>query len=503
MRAKKKQAIGLSIGQSKIALAEAELDPEGAVRVSYSGVADTPEGAVENGRITNPAAVAQAIRGMLSSSNLDAVKEVSLAIPDEGSVTRLQTLPSMSRTEALEALRGEVENYAVLAGGEPLIDFQVTKGSPDAAGQQMEVLYVATTEELVSSYLTTMEAANLKASSIEIKPLAILRAYTNFLSQTNEGDLPEADSDKPLVIAVIEENLGIIIIARKENIDFIHDIEIGSDNLQNDNGIRELSRELRSSVDYYQNTLSPGEKIEHVILFSDNEALTDIAERIKELLRLSVSAYSLSELAAAGAAMREVKKEAGTTINFLLTSRGSEVVSLRKRVVMLLVVALSAVLLALGARFLLQMQAESVEAELISLQERQAISEAQALQHIPLLQAGVSSLKAQIEVTNAAMNSITWGDQAKLMEEIRRVIPRNVWLINLRWSGSTVNFEGFGLTWQDAFDFRTALLDYSPYFSSVAIGYIRDVEIGNREVARFQFQCGIRRDLLGRGVKQE
>jgi Tfp pilus assembly protein PilN len=264
-----------------------------------------------------------------------------------------------------------------------------------------------------------------------------------------------------------------------------------------------LVRELRSSVDYYQNTLSPDEKIEQVILFSDNEALTDIAERVKELLELSLSAHGLSELAATGAAIREVRKDAGTTINFLLTSRGTEVVSLRKRAVMLLFVTLSVALLALGARTLLQMQAESVEAELISLQERQAISEAQALQHIPLLRRAVSSLNAQIDVTNAAMNSITWGDQAKLMEEIRRVIPDNVWLINLRWSGSNVTFEGFGLTWQDAFDFRTALLDHSPYISSLDIDYISDVEIGNREVARFQFQCGIRRDLLGRDAKQE
>ena len=88
MSRRRKQAVGLCIGSHKIAVAQVHADAEGTVKVDRVSAIDTPDNAVYQGKITNPAAVAQAIRALLAQMDIGGVKEVSLAIPDEGSITR-------------------------------------------------------------------------------------------------------------------------------------------------------------------------------------------------------------------------------------------------------------------------------------------------------------------------------------------------------------------------------------------------------------------------------
>ena len=66
MSRRNKQAVGLCIGSHKIAVAVAHTDAGGAVEVDRVSVIDTPDNAIYQGKITNPAAVAQAIRALLA-----------------------------------------------------------------------------------------------------------------------------------------------------------------------------------------------------------------------------------------------------------------------------------------------------------------------------------------------------------------------------------------------------------------------------------------------------
>jgi Tfp pilus assembly protein PilN len=501
MRGKKKGNIGLSIGPRKIALAEVHTEETGVV-VDRVGIADTPEDALEAGRVADPEALSRAIRELMVSTDTVKINQVSLAITDEGSVTRMLEMPPMSRGETLEALLSEVENYAALAGSHPVIDFQTPEG--ETVGQPVEVLFVAAAKDSVDSYLSAVEAINLRASAMETKPLAALRAVTNL-----PGNLPETQPDQPFMLVTIEENVGMIIIVRDKTVRFIHDMEIGTGNLQSERDFRETVRELRSSVDYYHNTFTDEGRIENIVLLTDGSEGVDAREILERLLGLpvaepgaasgdaEVASHPLSAYAAIGAATREAIRD-DSSVNLLSTGR-PWVASLRKRVVLLCVMVMFLAFLATGARVYVGMKADDVERDLITLQEQQKRVEAEAVTQIPVIQAGIESLKAQTEITDAAMKSVRWGDHAKLMEEVRSIIPKDVWLTSLSWSGNSVSFSGYGLspdaTWESVFRFRRALWA-APYFDPVDLNSISDAQIGGYPVARFQIQCGVIRDKL-------
>ena len=519
MSRRRKQAVGLCIGSHKIAVAQVHADAEGTVKVDRVSAIDTPDNAVYQGKITNPAAVAQAIRALLAQMDIGGVKEVSLAIPDEGSITRTQVLPPMSRSETLEALVGEVENYAVMAGGEPVIDFQTTDNAREAAGQQAEVVLVAIPRESFDAHLSTMEAANLRLSAMETASPAVLRALTNFPIHDAEDSPTQLRTDNPAMLVTIEENVSLVTILQGNDVRFIHNMEIGAKDLRGEMDFRrrELAREIQSSVDYYHSTFPDDGQVEKMVLLTDDSDMTGLHETLQSSLNLPViipqaavtltggaeegmAGNNLSMYAAIGAATRAYTADE-PSINLLLSSKGAEVASLRKRVVLLSVLVFSAALLAVGARVYLGLEADSVEQKLITLRSDQAISEAEASAHIPVIQTGVEALKSQTGAIDAAMDAIQWPNITRMFEEIRAIMPRSVWLIRLNWTSANVTFEGFGQSWDSVATFRDILLE-SPYFDPVKVRSETLVEISGQSVVRFRIQCGVEKwKLRGGGGK--
>jgi len=419
MRGKRKRAIGLSIGTRSLALAEINIGAEGEIEVGGLGFVDLPDGAVVRGRIVDPATVSRTIRELFAASQVDGAKEVSLAIADEGSITGLQVLPSMSRNETLEALMGEVENYAALAGGEPALGFRVTNEAVEGTEQRMEVLFLAAPQELVDLYKATMESANLDMSAMETISLAAIRAFTYF---TEQDEKASPTGNEPVMIVTIEKSGGMIIVILNGVIKFIHNIEMGSDKLQSERDFRELARELSTSANYYQNAFPTGGDIENIILSADEPNLADIGEKVGAFLDLSITipqmpgtaeeskaeeqaGHNLSAYAAIGAAMRATTRDAAA-INLLASSKKSGLMSLRKRVTLLLLIVFSVGLLSVGARYYIKSKADAVEQKLISLRAFQEMSETQAIADIVILQNGIAVLKTQTEISDAAVNSI-------------------------------------------------------------------------------------------------
>ncbi len=504
-----KRNIGLCIGSDKIAVAEVHTNTEGTVKVDRVSVIDTPDNAFYQGRITDPSSIARSIRGLLTEMHIGGVKSVSLAISDEGVITRMQTLPSMSRSETLEALIGEVENYAAMAGGEPAMAFQVADSMAEASGGQVELLFVATPRELLDSYISTMEVTNFKLVDMETTGLAAIRAITNLSGQSEQ-------TGKPVMLITIEENVGMVIILRGKDVQFVHNMESGTRDLRSEMDFRkrELAREINSSVEYYHNTFPDSGQIENAVLLIDGSDMDGFREILGSSLNLPITAPQvpvstmegaeektadsiLSAYAAIGAAIRMHIRDDGS-INLLSSSKRAEVTSLRKRVLLFSVVIFTTILLAVGARVYYVMEADAVEQDLILLQASQDVSEADAMAQIPVIRAGIKTLMSQIEATDSAMNSIQWPNITRMFEEIRAIIPRSVWLIRLSWTKGNVNFEGFGLDWDAVAMFRDVLLD-SPYFDPVVVKSITLVEISGRSTVRFRIQCGVKRDRLKGG----
>lgn len=519
MRGKRKRAVGLAIGSHKIALAEIDIDAEGIVDIIQTVVAETPSEAIINGRIANPAIISRAIRELFGSSSIYNTKELALAIPNIGVVTRLQILPSMSRSETLEALMGEVENYATLAVGEPVLDFQIISKADEASGIPMEVLFAAASRELINSYLSVMESININLTAMEPQSLAVIHALTNLSGKNNtDGHVEPLVGEEPAIAVIVEGNTGEVIIVQDKDIRFIHDIEIGGREPQAERYIQDLTRELRSTERYYQEMASTAENIENISLLSDGWDMPGLCDGLSESLNLPVTELqpprpatgkvadgettsNLSVYAAIGAAVRMANRdESGIDLS---SSKKSVAGSLRKWAVLLLLLISILGLMATSTRFVFRTKADSVEQELVSLRERQDISEAQAAAEISIIESSIAALKTQVDITDAAMNSIKWANCAKILEETKQIIPKSIWLTSLRWIGTdSVSFNGYGLSYDSVFKFRRSLLG-SPYFDTVKIIYIRSTQISEQATEQFEIRCGVKIEKLGGGMSKD
>jgi len=150
MLGKRKQIVGIYIGQRTIAIADVHVTAAGTMAVNKLAISEAPADAVYSDGISDVDAVSQAIQDLLVSNNIK-TRRAALAISADSVVARLLTLPEMPRNEMLEVLKGEVENYAILAGEQSVLDFQIVGRRAEGIGQKLETLVVAVSEPLLNS----------------------------------------------------------------------------------------------------------------------------------------------------------------------------------------------------------------------------------------------------------------------------------------------------------------------------------------------------------------
>lgn len=495
MLRKRRQTVGLYIGQRTIAMAHVRVAASGAMTIDRLATSDTPADAVDGAGISDVDAVSRAIRDLLAANSVK-TKHAALAISTDSIVARLLTLPQMPRNEMLTVLKGEVENYAVLTGEEPVLDFQIVDRKAEGIGQKLETLVVALSEPLLNSYVAAVESAtSLRLATVEAIPTAILRALTS------------GQQDQTILVS-IEESNGVIVGVSNGTIQFIHSIEIGRERLAEDEGFfEELLAELNSSLDYCNTKFRAEAAIREIALFMDGANSSYICEKLEERLDVSVVCpelekaadehieaqtidYGLSAYAAIGAASRVKTSDSDGNIN-LLSPQGATIIGLRKRVSVVFVCMIAMALLSICASSLLEVMSRSTMERALSIQQNGGMSDLQILREVADIEAEAARLVDQINVTNAIMDSVRYVDWGELLQEIGAMVPENTWLSEFSWednNNNNLSFSGSALSYDPVFEFRDTLTN-SPYFDSAKLVSAKKSETKGRLFVEFEMLC--------------
>lgn len=504
MSVRKKRMVGLSIGSRMMAVAQNRMTASSVMITEHLSVSEVPDGAIDNYGINDIAAVSQAIRDLLNASNIRA-REVTLAISGSSLITRILTLPSMLEDEMLDVLRGEVENYPVLAGDEAVLDFQIVNTKSVGTAQQLEVLVVAASKELVDSYKAVMEAADLKLLAIEIVPISTLRTFTSGQSDNQ--------MNAPAMLVNVEESEGTIAVIQDEVIQFIHRIETGTDMLSGDeNALEGLTGELKSALDYYQTSSSESsdrEDLKEIILFMDGVDSDYICRELGERLVIPISSplsletadenaktqaieHSLSAYAAVGAAIRTSKSDG--IINLLRPQR-IEKSSLRNKLAIFCLCFSSIILLSICANFFLNAKAEAIIQNIVSTQQTHGGLDTQEWIEMSVIKANTSELESQAKIVKAAIGSTRRVRWSRIIQEISMIIPTTMWLTELSWEEEDdITFNGVAMSHDSVLRFRDTLTD-SSFFDSVRLVFARNNKIGGIQLVKFQMVCRIEQIL--------
>ena len=178
--------IGVDIGSRLIKVVLAETAGAGRWKVTRAASCASPADAVKDGIIIERFATAQALKNLLSIAGLSNATGAVAAVSGPGVVVRHVQLPKMTEAALRKSVRYEASKYLAGSVEESCVEFEIlgpTAGSDD----KMDVMLVASPQEMVNSRLETLEMAGLEPVSMDFEAFAAQRALID-ASPTKPGE---------------------------------------------------------------------------------------------------------------------------------------------------------------------------------------------------------------------------------------------------------------------------------------------------------------------------
>lgn len=168
-------SLGIDIGTRTVTFAELKESKGTAQLVNFGGL-ELPDGAVRDGEVINPDAVAQTVKEMISTAKVKD-KKAWLGVSNQRTVVRQIDLPDMD-DKALEAgLRYQVGDHIPIAIEDAEIDHHVLDRfeGPDGA-KQVRLLIAAAHREAIQARIDVAKDAGLTTVGVDLDSFAVLRA---------------------------------------------------------------------------------------------------------------------------------------------------------------------------------------------------------------------------------------------------------------------------------------------------------------------------------------
>jgi len=483
-----RRGIGVYIGERYISIAQVE-ERKGRVVLSKLAIDQLPEGAVDEGIVEDPKALAEKLRGM---AELEGIKRgrVGFVLPMRGVVMRTMEMPRMSERELYEAVRAEVEGYAVISGSEPAVDFEIIPESLETGFHTVDLIAAATPVETVVQYLGPLKRAGLKAAFVDPLPFAVLRAIAS----------PEITGpDAPTIMAAVVDYQNAVILAlRKGYPSFIYPIDVGSEDP------KELAYELRLCCSFFRND-HPDEEVDRLLLILNSPDYEGISRRIAEevgeragevdplanvdLMEVSaepMKTHLLSWCAALGAALRAAGLGPKLPELDLMPRSLIAKAELRRYLLKLGAAMAGTLILGIGLGEMFGGEIKTVTEQLRTV-ERQISELERVMGGAAALQAELRAMRDKARGYRNVLEELERRKISDIMEAVRSLVPRDLWLERLEVDRGAVTVEGRSLSEGSVFLFIDLLKGL--FADEVEVSIQRE-SVGGVEVIAFQATFG-------------
>lgn len=312
--------VGLDIGANSIKVVELQggLKP----RLSRFGKVALPEGAISAGEIKDREQVGKAIKELFAKTKIRS-KRVVIAIAGQAAIIRHIKLPLMEDNEVANAIHWEAERYIPFPVDEVTLDYKVIKRYADQ--NEMDVLMVCARNDIIYSHIETLRDIGLQTQVVDIQTFSLMRA-AGLEKGNSEGavalldigfetsDLMILKDGIPLFTRVIPlagnrftktiaTNLGITSEEAEEikinKIDALSQSESMSQSLEAkanfamQEGLKELSLEIRRSFDYFH-MQERNEEVNRLIINGGGALLPNIGTFLNRELGIPVIDSAIS-----------------------------------------------------------------------------------------------------------------------------------------------------------------------------------------------------------------
>ena len=199
---KTRRALGLEITDFSVKAAEVVTDASSRMAVSRQGAQRLPDNSIKDGRILHMDGVAEALRSLVKRIR-PRTRKVHVALPSSTVMIRFLKLPDLPDRKLRKLIEFELEHRVPLPFDSPCFDF-VKMGAPEGGSALCDVMLAAAPLATIREYMNVVRKSGLAVSSIEIRPLSLLRLIER-TGQTGDGgtflmvDVGEKVSDLGLI----------------------------------------------------------------------------------------------------------------------------------------------------------------------------------------------------------------------------------------------------------------------------------------------------------------
>ena len=170
---KNNSVVGLDLDPAHIAAAEVTVN--GHISVRRGAVADLRPGILRDGEVTDPVALAEALKAFFAEHDLPT--RVRLGVANQRIVVRSIDLPPLEDERALAAaVRAEAPDHIPMPMDEAILDFVPLGLVQTQAGPRQRVVIVAVRREMIDRLVQATRDAGLKLEGIDLAAFGMVRA---------------------------------------------------------------------------------------------------------------------------------------------------------------------------------------------------------------------------------------------------------------------------------------------------------------------------------------
>lgn len=218
---KKYEYVGIDIGTSSIKLVSLSNDREGGFSMDDFGVYALDGDVFAQNAISKPELVSDKLKEIAGRHNL-AGKKVVTSIPAPALFTKRQRVPRLSLNDLKEHIEFEASNFIPHGSESVYLDFHIIGPSGKS---HYDVMVVAVKREIVDSFLSVFQAAELSVGVVDVDQFALQNVF--------EINYP-ADIGQTVALVNIGSRYTGINICRDGQCLLTGDVGLGSRNLSDE-----------------------------------------------------------------------------------------------------------------------------------------------------------------------------------------------------------------------------------------------------------------------------
>lgn len=170
-----RSAIGLDIGSSGVRAAEISFG-KGDITLEKFGQVALPDGAVRNGEVIDPIAVATAIKQLWSCTRFSS-KRVTVGVANQKVIVRQVDIPWMPVAEIRKSLPFHVADFIPIPVTEAVLDFHpLEELTTENGSRTLRGLLVAASKDMVGNAVLAVQKAGLTPVMVDLTGFAVLRS---------------------------------------------------------------------------------------------------------------------------------------------------------------------------------------------------------------------------------------------------------------------------------------------------------------------------------------